>query len=115
MSEFFFTYVPGFSTQTFEAVRLRYDDNAFLAIFGAAFTPIPFKVFTVAAGVFSISLPTLIWASLLGRGMRFFFVATAVYFFGEQAKRLLEKYFEVITFALFVLMLAGFYAIKVLS
>jgi len=113
-SEFFFNYVPGFSPEIFEKVRLKYEANAFLALFGAAFTPIPFKVFTIAAGAFNISLWTLIVASLIGRSMRFYFVATAIFFFGEQAKELLEKYFEIITFGLFLLMLAGFFAIKVL-
>jgi len=115
MSEFFFNYVPGFTTQTFEKVQLKYEQNAFVAIFGAAFTPIPFKVFTIAAGVFNISLSTLILASLLGRSMRFFIVGTTIYFLGEQAKQLLEKYFEIITFALFLLMAAGFFTIKLMG
>lgn len=115
LSEVFFNYIPGFTTQTFEKVRLKYEQNAFLAIFGAAFTPIPFKVFTIAAGVFNISLWTLLCASLIGRGMRFYIVATAIYCFGEQAKNLLEKYFELITFGLFLLMVAGFLVIKFLG
>ncbi len=114
VSDFFFTYVPGFSAETFDKVRKMYEENAFLAIFGAAFTPIPFKVFTVAAGVFDISIATLIWASVAGRSLRFFLVATAIYFFGDQAKKLLESYFEVITIGLFLLMIAGFLAIKFL-
>ncbi|MGV3482834.1 MAG: YqaA family protein [Planctomycetaceae bacterium] len=114
LADFFFNYVPGFSTEVFTKVQLKYEENAFLAIFGAAFTPIPFKVFTIAAGVFNISLWTLIWASLLGRGMRFFAVATAIFFFGPQAKRMLETYFEIITFAMFLLLIAGFVAIKAL-
>jgi membrane protein YqaA with SNARE-associated domain len=115
MSEYFFNYVPGFTEATFAKVQTKYEQNAFLALFGAAFTPIPFKVFTIAGGVFNISLGTLIWASILGRGLRFFSVATAIYFFGEQAKALLEKYFEIITFGLFALMIAGFLAIKAMS
>lgn len=115
LSEIFFNYVPGFTEQTFEKVKLKYEENAMLAIFGAAFTPIPFKVFTIAAGVFNISLWTLIWASLLGRGMRFFIVGTAIFFFGETAKQLLERYFEIITLSLFLMILAGFAAIKLIS
>ncbi|MCH8138922.1 MAG: hypothetical protein IH926_08235, partial [Proteobacteria bacterium] len=42
----------------------------------AAFTPIPFKVFTIASGVFDVRLPTLLAASVLGRGLRFFAVAS---------------------------------------
>jgi len=115
MSGFFYNYVPGFTPETFEKVKLKYEQNAFLAIFGAAFTPIPFKVFTIAAGVFGISLKTLIIASAIGRSARFFLVATMIYFFGEQAKTLLEKYFEIITLGLFALGIGGFLAIKWMS
>lgn len=115
MSGWFFTYVPGFSTETFGIVQKKYEANAFIAIFGAAFTPIPFKVFTIAAGVFHIPLGTLFLASLAGRSLRFFLVATAIFFFGEQAKQLLERYFEIITLALFLMLFAGFAAIKFLS
>jgi len=115
MSGFFYTYVPGFTPETFAKVQSKYDQNAFLAIFAAAFTPIPFKVFTIAAGVFGISLQTLIIASTIGRSARFFLVATMIYFFGEQAKTLLEKYFEIITLGLFAIGIGGFLAIKWLS
>ena len=47
-------------------------DNAFITILLAAFTPIPFKVFTIAAGLFHIDFFVFIIASLLGRGTRFF-------------------------------------------
>ncbi|MFZ2832023.1 MAG: VTT domain-containing protein, partial [Minisyncoccia bacterium] len=57
-------------------VQKLFMDNAFFAIFVAAFTPIPYKVFTIAAGLFGISIPTFIIASILGRGGRFFAVAT---------------------------------------
>lgn len=115
MSGFFYSYVPGFTQETFDKVKLKYEQNAFLAIFGAAFTPIPFKVFTIAAGVFNISLKTLIFASLIGRSSRFFLVAAMIYFYGEQAKSLLEKYFEIITLGLFAIGIAGFFAIKWLT
>jgi membrane protein YqaA with SNARE-associated domain len=115
LSDLFFNYVPGFKPEIFEKVRLKYEENAFLALFGAAFTPIPYKVFTIAGGVFKVPLMTLIWASLLGRGARFFLVATVFYFFGEKAKSIIDKYFEIITFGLFLLLIAGFVAIKYLS
>ena len=83
-----------------------------MAIFGAAFTPIPFKVFTIASGVFEVSLPTLIGASLLGRGLRFTIVATAIFFFGPTVKVYLDKYFGLITFALLALLIGGFLAVK---
>jgi membrane protein YqaA with SNARE-associated domain len=112
LSEFFFEYVPGVTPENFEKVRVRYDEHAFMAIFSAAFTPIPFKVFTIASGVFEVSLPTLIGASLLGRGARFMIVATAIFFFGPTVKVYLEKYFGLITFAVLALLVGGFVAVK---
>ncbi len=112
VGDFFLTYIV--SQQNFDRVQQLYEENAFLAVFGAAFTPIPYKVFTVAGGVCHISLTTLIVASALGRSGRFFIVATMIYFLGDRAKGLLEKHFEWVTMLLFVLMIVGFVAIKYL-
>lgn len=114
VSGFFFGYVPGFTHENFDKVQTLYRENAFGAIFAAAFTPIPYKVFTIAAGVFEVSLSVLIFASVLGRSGRFFAVATVFYFFGARAKALLEKHFEWATLALCALFVAGFLAIKLL-
>ena len=114
VASWFFTYVPGFSQEKFDYVQSLYQSNAFLAIFAAAFTPIPYKVFTIAAGVCAVPLGTLVAASALGRGARFFLVATATYFCGDAAKRFLDRYLELITLLLLVAIVAGFLAIKFL-
>lgn len=114
VSGFFFGYVPGFTHDNFDKVQTLYRENAFWAIFAAAFTPIPYKVFTIAAGVFEVSLPVLILASALGRSGRFFAVATVLHFFGASAKALLEKHFEWATLVLCALFVVGFLAIKLL-
>jgi len=113
VDDFFLTYV--FTPANFEKVRGLYQENAFLAIFAAAFTPIPYKVFTIAAGVFDISLWTLVAASAFGRSGRFFLVAAVIYCCGERAKALLEKYFELATLVLLALGVLGFVAIKWLA
>ncbi|MCY3002416.1 MAG: DedA family protein [Planctomycetota bacterium] len=114
ISGFFFEYVPGFTPERFEMVRAKYDEHAFLAIFGAAFTPIPYKVFTIAAGACAVSIQTLIFASIVGRGARFYLVASAIFFFGPKVKEWLEKYFELATILLVALGAAGFLAVKYL-
>ncbi len=108
----FFTYVPGFSREKFEYVEHLYQANAFMAIFTAAFTPIPYKVFTIAAGVFEVSLPTLVAASALGRTARFFIVASITYFFGDAAKKFLDRWLEPATIVMGAAVVAGFLAIK---
>lgn len=103
-----------FSQEAFDHVGRLYQGNAFLAILTAAFTPIPYKVFTVAAGVFHVSLPALVAASALGRSARFFLVAGAIYLFGAQVKSLIEKYFDWFAWALLALGVGGFVAVKYL-
>ncbi|OIQ11064.1 YqaA family protein [Neomoorella thermoacetica] len=67
------------------------------AIFLAALTPIPYKVFTIAAGVFHIAYRPLVVASLIGRGLRFFAEALFIILFGPMAQALLAKYFGPLT------------------
>lgn len=114
IDQYFYAYVPGFSQAKFDWVSAQYQAGAFLAIVAAAFTPIPYKIFTIAAGACAVPLWTLVLASLVGRGARFFLVATAIYFFGERVKSLLEKYFEIACVVLFVALVGGFFAIKFL-
>ncbi len=78
-------------------VQKLFADNAFFAIFVAAFTPIPYKVFTIAAGLFGISIPTFIIASILGRGGRFFLVATVMRYFGGHIARAFYRYFNILS------------------
>ncbi len=111
---FFTNYVPGCTQQNIDYVGKLYQDNAFLAILAAAFTPIPFKVFTISAGIFHeyIALGVLIAASALGRFGRFYAVAACIYVFGPGIKTLLEKYFEVAAAVFFALLVGGFFVIK---
>ena len=114
VGDFFISNVPGFSQHNIDLVDKAYSENAFLALFGAAFSPIPFKVFTITAGVFKISLVTLLVASTLGRFGRFYAVATCIFFFGPTVKDLLDKYFGIISFIFFVLLVGGFVLIEYL-
>ncbi len=108
----FIPYV--FSQALFDKVQTLYQGNAFLAILTAAFTPIPYKVFTVAAGVFEVNFWTLVSASIVGRSARFFLVGGILYFFGPSVKALLEKYFDWAAWALLALGIGGFVALKFL-
>jgi len=78
-------------------VQKLFADNAFFAIFVAAFTPIPYKVFTIAGGLFGISIPAFIVASILGRGGRFFAVAIVMKYFGGHIARVFYEYFNLIS------------------
>lgn len=92
-----------------EQARVLYANNAFLAILTAAFTPIPYKVFTIAAGLFSIHVPTLVLASILGRGARFFAVAYLMKRYGERIANVVYRYFNLFSILLLGLIVLGFY------
>jgi membrane protein YqaA with SNARE-associated domain len=109
-----FAHVPGFTCEVFGKVRDLYAEDAMLYLFVAAFTPIPYKVFTIAAGVFSIDLPLLIVASFVGRGARFFLVAALIRRFGAPIRRFLESRFELMTIVFAILLAGGVAAIKCL-
>lgn len=98
----------------FDQVAVLYSQNAFLAVFTAAFTPIPYKVFTIAGGVFQIPLTSLIIGSLMGRAGRFFAVALALRVFGEKISAAIEKYFDILSFLFMALLIGGFLLLRVL-
>jgi len=99
----------------FALVQSYYAKNAFLYILLAAFTPIPYKVFTIGAGVCHIPLPVLILSSILGRAGRFFMVSASIYFFGPRIKPFIEKYLNWATALLALLAILGFLAIRFLK
>lgn len=101
-----------FQESTFDHVGMLYQQWDFWAIFVAAFTPIPYKVFTIAAGVFHISLPMFILASVVGRCGRFFLVAALLWWRGAVIKQFIERYFNILSLLLAILLLGGFVLIK---
>ncbi|NOZ80690.1 MAG: DedA family protein [DPANN group archaeon] len=78
------------------------------AIFIAGFTPIPYKVFTIAAGVFYIDLKKFVIASVLSRGLRFFLVAFFVSFFGESMVTFINDYFDMLSVVVVSVALIGY-------
>lgn len=78
----------------------------------AGFTPIPYKVFTIAAGMFRIDFIVFILASLISRSIRFFLVGALIYKFGPAIQYFIDKYFNTLAVAFTLLLIAGFVAIK---
>lgn len=92
----------------FKADKLSKVENYFKKYGGwsiaiAGFTPIPYKIFTISAGVFNVRMFTLIIASIFGRGARFFFEALLIFLLGDTAKYYLQNYFEIFTVAVTIL------------
>lgn len=92
--------------ETFLKVSQLYETYAFWVVFISAFSPIPYKIFTVGAGVFHINLLMFIIASLIGRGLRFFIVSYLVYVFGERFVATIQKYFNALTLIVALIIIA---------
>jgi len=78
----------------------------------AGFTPIPYKIFTISAGVFYINFTRFILVSILSRGARFFLVGGVIFVFGPAIKACIEKYFNIFSIALVALIILGFIVVK---
>jgi len=102
----------GFTPENFALVQDKYSANAFLAVFTAGFTPIPFKIFTIAAGVFEIGLAVFVVGALVGRAGRFFLVAELVARIGPRVQPFVERYLGWLTLAFAALLVVGFWAVR---
>ncbi|MCK4502304.1 MAG: DedA family protein, partial [Desulfuromonadales bacterium] len=115
IGDYFYRYVPGVTAAGFEQVGNLFAQYDFWIIFAAGFTPIPYKIFTITAGVFSLNFPVFMLASLVGRGMRFFLVAALFYYFGKPARQIIEKYFNLLSILLLIILIGAILLIKYLS
>jgi len=84
----------------------------FLAV--AAFTPIPYKVATIAAGATAMPLGPFVLVSIVGRAARFLIVAAILRIFGAPVRRTLERHFDLATVLFLVLLVGGFLVIRLL-
>jgi membrane protein YqaA with SNARE-associated domain len=114
VSPFFFKYVPGFTEANFQKVLQHYQDSGFWYVFMAGFTPIPYKIFTIASGVFRLNFLLFLLASAISRSLRFFLVAALFRKFGPRIQVFIDKYFNLLALLFFVLILGGFLVIKYL-
>ncbi len=76
--------------EKFDAVEKMYSEYGSFAVFFSAFTPIPYKIFTIASGILKMNFWKFFLASFFGRGARFFLVSLFMMFFGEAFKKYIE-------------------------
>lgn len=111
-AQFFFDNIPGFTTNTYEQISQWYSQYDFWVVFTAGFTPIPFKVITITAGVFDVNFLVFIVASIISRGARFFLIAWLIWRFGPSIKTFIDRYFNVLALGFTILLIGGFVLIK---
>jgi len=100
--------------EKWDKIGLLYDKYNAWAVAVAGFSPLPYKVFTLAAGAFEINFLTFVLASAASRAARFFLIAALIYKFGPPFKILIEKYFNTFTIIFMILLFLGFFILKVI-
>ena len=79
-----------------------YKEYGSFAVFFSAFTPVPYKIFTIGSGILRMNFIKFFFVSLLGRGSRFFLVSLVLMFFGEAVKKYLELVILVVTILIII-------------
>mgnify|MGYP001172893046 FL=1 len=91
----------------YQTAEVWFEKWGFWAIFVAGFSPIPYKVFTIAAGALSMALLPFTLASIIGRGLRFFLVAGLMKWGGARMEALLHRYIDRLGWATVALVVIG--------
>ena len=89
----------------FDTVMDWFAQWGFWAVLVAGFSPVPYKIFTIAAGVLNLAILPFVLASVIGRGTRFFLLAWCLAKFGAAIEARLIKYIELIGWAIVVMLL----------
>ncbi|HSM08385.1 MAG TPA: YqaA family protein [Gemmatimonadota bacterium] len=96
------------ATGHYVSLGQMFNENLWLTLGTAGFTPIPFKVFTIAAGAFAVAFLPFVVVSTVSRGARFFIVAGLLTVFGERIREFVEKYFNLLSILFVILLIGGF-------
>jgi membrane protein YqaA with SNARE-associated domain len=99
-------------TEKVDYIRALYQQYDAWAVGIAGFTPLPYKIFTIAAGAFDINFWVFTIASILSRSARFFLVAGMIYTFGPAIQSFINKYFDMLAIAFTVCLIGGFVLVK---
>ncbi|MDR2098968.1 MAG: DedA family protein [Rickettsiales bacterium] len=99
-------------TATFERFAGLYREWGSVIVFAGGFTPLPYKVITIASGFVKMDLWMFIVASLVARALRYYLIAWLLHRYGERANAFIEKHLGKITAIVCVFIIAGFAAMK---
>jgi membrane protein YqaA with SNARE-associated domain len=95
-----------------EAFRQSYAEWGIWIILLAGFTPIPYKVFTIASGLANYDIVLFVILSFLGRGGRFFLIAGLLYFYGQPIRAFIDRRLELLTAGVAALAVCGFVIVR---
>jgi membrane protein DedA with SNARE-associated domain len=90
------------------AVKGEYDKYGVWFVAIGAITPIPYKIVTIASGFFQMDFISFTLTSIVGRGVRYFAIAGALYLFGPWIKEFVDKNLKLAFLAFTILLVGGF-------
>ncbi len=99
--------------EDFAHVRHAFSQHGTAIVFVAAFTPIPYKLITIGAGVIQLDLFVFGVASLTGRGLRFFLVTGLLWHFGAPIRAFIERQLGLVTLGIGIVVVGGFLLLKI--
>jgi membrane protein YqaA with SNARE-associated domain len=99
----------------FERFQEWYREWGGWIVFAGGFSPIPYKVITIASGSVNLDLVTFTVVSVISRGARFLLVAALLWRFGPPIRAFIERWLGLLTLAFVVLLVLGFVAVRFLA
>ena len=120
IGKFSFDYIEPFIEQLGYIIAYQdavnwFNNWGFWAILIAGFSPIPYKVFTIAAGALNMAFLPFIIGSVIGRGSRFYLLAFLVKLFGDKIDSMLNKYMDRIGWGLVILIFLGLLIVSLIK
>jgi membrane protein YqaA with SNARE-associated domain len=112
IGEWCLAHIPGLSQSGFDRVGALYNTYDFWAVFAAGFSPLPYKLFTIAGGIFAINFPIFVLASALSRSARFFLEAFLLKRYGPAMQLFIERNLGWLSFLFVVLLFGGFLLLR---
>ena len=100
------------AAEKFEQLKIWFAEYGALLLFIAGVSPIPYKLFTISAGVLNMALIPFILASLLGRGIQYFVVAAIAWFGGDKLESSLRKWVDWLGWGIVVLAVLAYWFLR---
>lgn len=98
--------------QHYYNLKIWLQQTSLLLVILAGFTPFPYKIFTITAGAMHVPLSIFIVGSIIGRGLRFFFVSGVLYYVGDSLEKNLRRYIDIIGYVMLTALVVGYFLYK---
>ena len=102
------------SENKFSQFQAYYNEWGAWIVGAGGFTPLPYKVITIASGVTKLDIGIFILASVVSRGLRFYIEAALLWRFGEPVREFIERHLGKLALLLFVVLVGAFLLVKLL-